>query len=85
MEVKLIPIGVACGIALLLAQANLAVIFTGGAGKNGSTIAVRIAPHDNLTYNTASLHLNIQTHIGERFTRKFVVSKHSNKRFIIIN
>lgn len=42
MEVKLIPIGVACAVALLLAQANISVIFTGGVGKNGSTVAVRL-------------------------------------------
>ncbi|XP_008192559.1 choline/ethanolaminephosphotransferase 1 isoform X4 [Tribolium castaneum] len=39
MEVKLIPIGVACAVALLLAQANVSIIFTGGVGKNGSTVA----------------------------------------------
>lgn len=42
MEVKLIPIGVACAVALLLAQANVSIIFTGGVGKNGSTVAVRL-------------------------------------------
>lgn len=42
MELKLLPIGIACAMAFLLAQANLAVIFTGGVGKNGSTVAVRL-------------------------------------------
>lgn len=45
VELKLIPIGIACGVAVLLAQANVSIIFTGGVGKNGSTVAVRtIAP-----------------------------------------
>ncbi|KAJ8919490.1 hypothetical protein NQ315_002111 [Exocentrus adspersus] len=39
MEVKLIPIAVACAVAVLLAQANVSIIFTGGVGKNGSTVA----------------------------------------------
>ncbi|XP_018572657.1 choline/ethanolaminephosphotransferase 1 isoform X2 [Anoplophora glabripennis] len=39
MEVKLIPIAVACAVAVFLAQANISVIFTGGVGKNGSTVA----------------------------------------------
>lgn len=29
-------------LALVLAQANISVIFTGGVGKNGSTVAVRL-------------------------------------------
>lgn len=41
VELKLIPIGIACGVAVFLAQANISVIFTGGVGKNGSTVAVR--------------------------------------------
>ncbi|CAH0560793.1 unnamed protein product [Brassicogethes aeneus] len=39
LEVKLIPIAIACAVAVLLAQANVSVIFTGGVGKNGSTVA----------------------------------------------
>lgn len=42
MEVKLIPMTFACFVAFILAQANIAVIFTGGVGKNGSTVAVRM-------------------------------------------
>lgn len=38
---KLIPIGIACAVAVYLAQANVSIIFTGGVGKNGSTVAVR--------------------------------------------
>lgn len=41
MDVKLIPIGIACAVAVFLAQANVSIIFTGGVGKNGSTVAVR--------------------------------------------
>lgn len=41
MELKLIPIGIACGVAVFLAQSKVSVIFTGGIGKNGSTVAVR--------------------------------------------
>lgn len=41
VEVKLIPIAIACAVALILAQANLTVILAGGVGKNGSTVAVR--------------------------------------------
>lgn len=40
VEVKLIPIAIACAVALILAQANLTVILAGGVGKNGSTVAV---------------------------------------------
>ncbi|XP_050300421.1 choline/ethanolaminephosphotransferase 1 isoform X5 [Anthonomus grandis grandis] len=39
IEVKLIPIGIACVVALILAQANITVILAGGVGKNGSTVA----------------------------------------------
>ncbi|KAJ8942527.1 hypothetical protein NQ318_005231, partial [Aromia moschata] len=39
VEVKLIPIAIACAVAVLLAQANVSIIFTGGVGKNGSTVA----------------------------------------------
>ncbi|XP_048516816.1 choline/ethanolaminephosphotransferase 1 isoform X1 [Dendroctonus ponderosae] len=39
VEVKLIPIAIACAVALILAQANLTVILAGGVGKNGSTVA----------------------------------------------
>ncbi|KAJ8981160.1 hypothetical protein NQ317_013826 [Molorchus minor] len=39
MEVMLIPIAIACAVAVLLAQANISIIFTGGVGKNGSTVA----------------------------------------------
>lgn len=41
MEVKLIPIAIACAVALILAQANVTVILAGGVGKNGSTVAVK--------------------------------------------
>lgn len=41
VEVKLIPIGIACAVAVILAQANVTVILAGGVGKNGSTVAVR--------------------------------------------
>lgn len=37
----MIPIGIACAVAVFLAQANVSIIFTGGVGKNGSTVAVR--------------------------------------------
>nr|CAH7754503.1 unnamed protein product [Callosobruchus chinensis] len=43
VELKMIPLVIACGVAILLAQANISVIFTGGVGKNGSTVAVRIS------------------------------------------
>ncbi|XP_050504112.1 choline/ethanolaminephosphotransferase 1 isoform X3 [Diabrotica virgifera virgifera] len=39
VEMKLILIVLACMIALFLAQSNLSIIFTGGVGKNGSTVA----------------------------------------------
>ncbi|CAH1280601.1 unnamed protein product [Diabrotica balteata] len=39
VEMKLIPIALACMIAVFLAQSNLSIIFTGGVGKNGSTVA----------------------------------------------
>ncbi|XP_046395659.1 cholinephosphotransferase 1 isoform X2 [Ischnura elegans] len=39
VEMKLIPMCVALLVALLLAQSNVVVIFTGGVGKNGSTVA----------------------------------------------
>ncbi|CAH1983884.1 unnamed protein product [Acanthoscelides obtectus] len=39
VELKMIPLVIACGVAILLAQANISVIFTGGVGKNGSTVA----------------------------------------------
>ncbi|XP_071452385.1 cholinephosphotransferase 1 isoform X1 [Hetaerina americana] len=39
VEMKLIPMFVALLVAILLAQANIVVIFTGGVGKNGSTVA----------------------------------------------
>ncbi|XP_066253999.1 cholinephosphotransferase 1 isoform X2 [Euwallacea similis] len=39
VEVKLIPIAIACAVALILAQANVTVILAGGVGKNGSTVA----------------------------------------------
>lgn len=40
IEVKLIPMIVAVMLAALLAHSNLAVIVSGGVGKNGSTVAV---------------------------------------------
>jgi hypothetical protein len=55
MEVKLIPIGVACAVALLLAQANVSIIFTGGVGKNGSTVAVRLLQCQPVVVVTARL------------------------------
>lgn len=42
MEVKWIPMGMGWAVALLLVQANVSIIFTGGVGKNGSTVAVRL-------------------------------------------
>ncbi|KAK7791693.1 hypothetical protein R5R35_008712 [Gryllus longicercus] len=39
MELKLIPIYVAVLVAVLLAQSKVAIIITGGVGKNGSTVA----------------------------------------------
>jgi len=39
-EVKLIPMFVAVFLAGLLAHSDLAVIISGGVGKNGSTVAV---------------------------------------------
>lgn len=36
------PMVIAVLMALILAQANISVIFTGGVGKNGSTVAVRL-------------------------------------------
>ncbi|CAG9763685.1 unnamed protein product [Ceutorhynchus assimilis] len=39
VEVKLIPISVACLGALILGQANFSTILAGGVGKNGSTVA----------------------------------------------
>ncbi|XP_063909530.1 cholinephosphotransferase 1-like isoform X4 [Zophobas morio] len=39
MEVKWIPMGMGWAVALLLVQANVSIIFTGGVGKNGSTVA----------------------------------------------
>ncbi|CAG9822392.1 unnamed protein product [Phaedon cochleariae] len=38
-SMKLLPMAVACGVAVLLAQASISIIFTGGVGKNGSTVA----------------------------------------------
>lgn len=52
MDVKLIPIGIACAVAVYLAQANVSIIFTGGIGKNGSTVAVR--------HNCSSINLTLQ-------------------------
>lgn len=40
VELKLVPIYVAVLVAALLAQSKVAVIITGGVGKNGSTVAV---------------------------------------------
>ena len=40
IEVKLIPMIIAVMLAALLAHSNLAVIISGGVGKNGSTVAV---------------------------------------------
>ncbi|KAL1489556.1 hypothetical protein ABEB36_013509 [Hypothenemus hampei] len=39
IEVKLIPIIIACAVAVILAHANVTVILAGGVGKNGSTVA----------------------------------------------
>lgn len=40
VELKLVPIYVAVLVAALLAQSKVAIIITGGVGKNGSTVAV---------------------------------------------
>ncbi|KAH1026940.1 hypothetical protein HUJ05_000529 [Dendroctonus ponderosae] len=48
VEVKLIPIAIACAVALILAQANLTVILAGGVGKNGSTVASNRKMHVKL-------------------------------------
>lgn len=40
VELKLVPIYVAVLVAALLAQSKVAIIITGGIGKNGSTVAV---------------------------------------------
>lgn len=42
IEVKLIPMVIAVMLATLLAHSNLAVIVSGGVGKNGSTVAVSV-------------------------------------------
>ncbi|XP_044749579.1 choline/ethanolaminephosphotransferase 1 isoform X4 [Coccinella septempunctata] len=39
MEMKTFLMITACGIAAFVAQANISVIFTGGIGKNGSSVA----------------------------------------------
>ncbi|XP_045480423.1 cholinephosphotransferase 1 isoform X6 [Harmonia axyridis] len=39
MEIKTFLMVTACAIAAFLAQANISVIFTGGIGKNGSSVA----------------------------------------------
>ncbi|XP_047346757.1 cholinephosphotransferase 1 isoform X8 [Vespa velutina] len=38
-EVKIFPLWIAVGIAILLAQSSISVILAGGVGKNGSTVA----------------------------------------------
>lgn len=42
IEVKQIPMIIAVMLAALLAHSNLAVIVSGGVGKNGSTVAVSV-------------------------------------------
>lgn len=42
IEVKLIPMIIAVMLAAYLAHSNLAVIVSGGVGKNGSTVAVSV-------------------------------------------
>lgn len=42
IDLKSIPTAVISVIALTFIQHNLSMIFTGGAGKNGSTVAVRV-------------------------------------------
>ncbi|XP_056646307.1 choline/ethanolaminephosphotransferase 1 isoform X3 [Diorhabda carinulata] len=39
LEMRSIPLWLACVVALRLVRADLSIIFTGGIGKNGSTIA----------------------------------------------
>lgn len=48
MELKTFLMITACAIAAFLAQANISVIFTGGIGKNGSSVAVRLSTHIEL-------------------------------------
>lgn len=45
MDVKTFPLYIAVLIAGMLAFEYATVIFTGGVGKNGSTVAVRIAQY----------------------------------------
>lgn len=42
LEMKLIPVYIAFILALLVIYGYTIIIFTGGIGKNGSTVAVRI-------------------------------------------
>nr|XP_022921035.1 choline/ethanolaminephosphotransferase 1 isoform X2 [Onthophagus taurus] len=39
MDLRHIPMVIACLMAIYLARSNISVIFTGGVGKNGSTVA----------------------------------------------
>ncbi|XP_017772688.1 PREDICTED: choline/ethanolaminephosphotransferase 1 isoform X2 [Nicrophorus vespilloides] len=39
VELQLLPVYFACLVAVKLAYANLVIVFSGGAGKNGSTVA----------------------------------------------
>lgn len=41
LDIKLIPLNAAVFVFGLIAYQNIIVIFTGGVGKNGSTVAVR--------------------------------------------
>lgn len=42
VDIKIVPLYFAVFVFGLLAYENASVIFTGGVGKNGSTVAVRI-------------------------------------------
>lgn len=60
VDIKLIPLNCIGLVFAILAYQNIVVIFTGGVGKNGSTVAVRIQ-NVNLYSRAHCTHKNIYT------------------------
>lgn len=84
MDVKTLPLYIAVFISGLLAFANASVIFTGGVGKNGSTVAVsRRYKHTHTHTDTGTRthihrHTLTHTHIHIHADTQFCSPKYNN-------
>lgn len=48
VELRLVPVAVALSVSLIMCYTDIAVILSGGVGKNGSTVAVSARSHFSL-------------------------------------